>query len=274
MKKRLNLLLVIFLFVSFIPLLANGEAAVPIERQLPRLIDSAGLLTNEEVEKLTEKLDEISKRQNFDVIIVTVDSLKEGYTSTEYADDFYDFNGFGMGNNYDGILLLISVEKRDWAISTHGYGITVFTDAGQKYMVDNFIVYLRQGKYYKAFDKFAYLSDDFITQAKTDKPYDSNNLPKKPMSPIWILVSILGGTLIAFVITEIMKRNLKSVSKQRGASKYIVDTVMSPFANKDLFLYSIVTKREKPKERNLSSTGTTIHKSSSGRSHGGSRGKF
>lgn len=259
------------LLLSFIPLAVYGETVAENERQLPRLVDAAGLLTEEQVEKLTEKLDEISKRQNLDVIITTVDSLEEGCTATEYADDFFDYNGYGMGNRYDGILFLLSMEERDWAISTHGYGITVFTDAGQEYMVDSIIDDLSDGNYYTAFSQFADLADDFITQAKTGEPYDSRNLPKKPMSPIWIFISILGGALIAFLITGGMKSSLKSVSKQRVANKYLVSTTMSSFSNQDLYLYSVVTKTEKPKE---SKQGSSTHQSSSGRTHGGSSGKF
>jgi len=270
MKKGFNLFLIILLLVSIMPLSAYGEAATADARQLPRLVDSAGLLTEEQAVKLTEKLDEISERQNFDVVIITVDSL-DGYTSTEYADDAFDYNGFGMGANYDGILLLISMEERGWAISTHGYGITAFTDAGQKYMVDSFIGHLSDGDFYEGFDKFADLADSFITQAKTGAPYDANNLPKKPMSPVWIPISILGGALIGAIITGVMKSSLKSVSKQRVAGNYLVSTVMSPYSSKDLYLYSVVTRTEKPKE---SEGGSSTHISSSGRTHGGSSGKF
>ena len=72
--------------------------------------------------------------------------------------------------------------------------------------------------------------------AKTDNygkvKFDGSkdNLPKKPMSPVWILISILGGVIIALIITGVMKSSLKSVSKQRVASNYIVSTVMSPYA--------------------------------------------
>jgi len=270
MKKGLNLFLIILLLVSVMPLSAYGEAVTADARQLPRLVDSSGLLTEEQAEKLTEKLDGVSERQNLDVIIFTVDSL-EGYTATEYADDAFDYNGFGMGASYDGILLLLSMEEREWAISTHGYGITAFTDAGQKYIVDNIIGHLSDGDYYEGFDKFVDLADNFITQAKTGAPYDTNNLPKKPMSPIWILISILGGVLIGAIVTGGMKSSLKSVSKQRVAGNYLVSTVMSPSSNKDLYLYSVVTKTEKPKE---SETGSSTHVSSSGRTHGGSSGKF
>ena len=271
MKKRSKYLILIILLVSLMPLSVFGKSTNSSERKLPRFVDNAGLLSEDEADNLTEKLNEISKRQNLDVVIITVDSL-EGHTATEVADDTFDYNGFGMGNKLDGILFLISMEERDWAISTHGYGIDVFTDAGQKYMTDNFMEYISDGDYYKGFEKFADLSDQFITQAKTDAPYETNNLPKKPVSPILIIgISILGGAIVALIITGVMRGKLTSVSRQRMAGNYIVNTVMQPDANMDLYLYSVVTKTARPKENE---GGSSTHSSSSGSTHGGSSGSF
>ena len=271
MKKRSKLLILIILLVSLTPLSAFGKEANTSERKLPRFVDNAGLLTEEESDNLTKKLDEVSKRQNLDVVIITVDSL-EGRTATEVADDTFDYNGFGMGKEFDGILLLISMEDRDWAISTRGYGITVFTDAGQKYMVDQFMEYISDGDYYKGFAKFADLSDQFITQAQKDAPYDTSSLPKEPVSPLLIIgISILGGAFVALIVTSVMRGKLTSVSRQRMAGNYIVNTVMEPNANMDLYLYSVVTKTAKPKENE---GGSSTHTSSSGSTHGGSSGKF
>lgn len=44
---------------------------------LPRLVDYADLLTDEEEVQLTEKLDAISLKRGCDIVVVTVDSLKE-----------------------------------------------------------------------------------------------------------------------------------------------------------------------------------------------------
>lgn len=289
MKNIIMKLISVLLLVLLISFNSTVEAtAIPSERLLPRLVDEAGLLTHEEGDSLLLKLDEISERQNLDVVIVTVDSLG-GKSSTEYADDFFDYNGYGMGTSYDGILLLISMEERDWAISTTGYGITVFTDVGQRYMMDEILKYLSDGNYAKAFNSFADLSDEFITNANTSTPstpydsrslpekplypHDSTNLPKRSLPPKWIGISFVIGAIIGFTITGIMKSSLKTVSRQRAASSYIRANSLNITRSRELFLYSVVNKRARPKEQK-SSSGSSTHRSSSGRSHGGSSGKF
>ena len=93
--------------------------AIPEERQKPLLVDDAGLLTEEESSALLNKLEDISQKYENEVGIVTVNSLG-GKTAEAYADDYYDYNGYGYGENDDGLLLLISMGEREWAISTYG----------------------------------------------------------------------------------------------------------------------------------------------------------
>lgn len=56
---------------------AAEENVIPETRQLPRLVDRADLLSELEEEELEARLDEISERQQADVVVVTVNSLME-----------------------------------------------------------------------------------------------------------------------------------------------------------------------------------------------------
>ncbi|MGN0623979.1 MAG: TPM domain-containing protein [Oscillospiraceae bacterium] len=273
MKKRLfSLLAAAAVAVSSFALGVSAAGELPDERLLPRVVDDADLLTDSEETALLEKVDEISERQKMDVVIVTVDSL-EGKSSTAYADDFFDYNGYGYGIDHDGILLLISMANRDWAISTCGEGIRTFTDAGQAYMVDQFKPYLSDGDYDEAFNCFADLCDDFITQAKNGAPYDSGNMPKGEFRfGYHLVISIVIGVIVALIAVTIMKGQLKSVKQQYAASYYTKKNSMHITESKDLFLYNKVSKRAIPKSSG--GGGSSSHHSSSGRSHGGSSGHF
>ena len=250
------------------------SAAIPVcaEESLSRLMDDADLLTDSEETSLLSQLDNISENQEMDIVVVTTDSL-EGYTPQEYADNVFDYCGYGIGDNRDGLLLLVSIEDNDWHISTSGYAITAFTDAGREYMSEQFLPYLSDGEYYKAFSTYADLCDQFITQAKTDEPYDVGNLPKEPFK-IWfnVLIALGIGFVFAIIVVLYMKSKLKSVRFQPAASSYVRNGSMNITQSGDFFLYSHLDRRERPKDND--SGGSSTHTSSSGSTHGGGGGKF
>lgn len=278
MKKKIGTIF----FALLLSVLMTVQAQALSDLQ--RFVDEAGLLTGSEGSDLLDQLNEISERQQVDVVVVTVDSL-EGASATEYADDFYDLNGYGFGDEGDGILLLISMEERDWAISTSGFGITAFTDAGLEYLSDMIIGDLGDGDYAWAFTTFAEMCDDYITQAKTGEPYDADHLPKDPFALVFFrVVALAVGFVIALIATGIMRMKLKSVYSQTEADSYVKKGSLKLTTKTDLYLYKDVKRRERPKEEkedhsdNMrssgSSGGSTTHKSSSGKKHGGAIGKF
>lgn len=245
------------------------DGTVPEERQLPRLVDNADLLTESEEEVLLGTLDEISERQAFDVVVVTVDGLGSR-TPEEYADDFYDYNGYGAGENNDGALLLVSMETRKWHVSTTGDGITAITDAGLDYMSDRFTPYLSDGKYLTAFETYAALCDEFVAEARNGQPYDGSHMPKGEFR--WgrnILIALGVGLVAALLIVEIMRRKLKSVRLQGTAGNYVKPGSMAMGECWERFLYSQMSRQAKPQNN-----GSSTHTSSSGTTHGGGGGSF
>ena len=139
MKKRISLFLtaILLCLACAFPVCAGTE---------DRLADQAGLLSADEQDTLSASLDDISERGEVDVVIVTTDSLG-GKTAQEYADDYFTDHGYGQGEDRDGILFLVDMGDRNWAIATHGYAIDAFTDAGQSYIMDQVKPYLSDGDY-------------------------------------------------------------------------------------------------------------------------------
>lgn len=277
MKNRVHntmAVLLLSLLVSGMPLgqAVYGEEAltIPEEHQLPRLVDGADLLNSHEEVMLGGMLDEISERQHCDVAVVTMDSLK-GKTPQAYADDFYDYNGYGMGDDDDGILLLVSMEDRDWYITTYSFGETALTLAGIEYISEKFLPDLSDGNYAEAFMIYAKQCDAFVTQAKTGKPYDVGHMPKEKMRLIFIPISLLIGLVLSLIVTGIMRLQLRTVRRQAAAASYIKPGSRDIRISRDLFLYRNIIRTERPKNNG---SGSGSHISSSGRSHGGGGGKF
>jgi uncharacterized protein len=251
---------------------AQEPVELPDQRLRPRLVDEADVLTDSEESELLSKLDEISGRQQMDVVIATVNSL-EGKTAEAYADDYFDYNGFGYGPMNSGILLLVSMEDRDWAISTSGDGITAFTDAGCDYIGEEIVFWLSDDLYEHAFLTFADNCDKFVTQARTGEPYDGDFMPEAEFEPFWTLaICLVIAFIISLIITGVMKAQLKSVRSQTRASQYVRTGSLNVTCANDFFLYRTLTRVPRPKES--SSSGSSTHRSSSGRTHGGRSGKF
>lgn len=264
MKRRL---LSLFLILCLLGAVCVSAA----ESHPPRVVDDADLLTFEQERELTEKLDAISQRQEVDVAVITVESL-DGKSPMAYADDYFDYNGYGMGPDDDGILLLVAMESRDWWITTHGFGITALTDAGIDYIGEQIVGDLGNGYYADAFSIFADHCDDFLTQAKNGMPYDNGHMPKEPFDAGGTLMSsLIVGLVVAVIVIAVFRGQLKSVKGQRAASAYVVGGSLDVTETGELFLYRNIhrTKRE-----TSSSGGSSTHTSSSGRSHGGGGGKF
>ncbi len=268
MKKR-----IISFSFALLLLLAYAIPVFAAEVHDARVVDNAELLSTQEKADLTAQLDEISERQQLEVVVVTVNSL-EGKTPMEYADDFYDYNNYGYGESNDGVLLLVSMEDRDWWISTTGYGITAFTDAGIQHIGGEVASYLSSRDYYDGFKLFGEEADKFITQAKTGTPYDSGNLPKakkKFFSAKSLLIALVIGLVVAAIIVFSIAKSYKPVRFKANASDYLVNGSLQLTGMYDRFLYSNVSKTARNDD---SGGGSSTHSGSSGTSHGGGGGKF
>ncbi|MDR1914424.1 MAG: TPM domain-containing protein [Clostridiales bacterium] len=234
-----------------------------------RMNDEADLLSFEEEAELKSQISDIINYHNFDVAIVTVNSLN-GFTPEAYADNYYDNNI----RSYSGILLLLAMDSRDWHISTAGGGIGVFHDRNIDAIGGDIVPYLSSGDYYSAFVTF--LSDvNIYLSAPADGEYSgSNNYYStsadngvNPYLIVWIV-----ALAIAAVSVIIMKLSLNNARPQRSAHNYIREGSFNLTHSRDIFSHSHTTRTARPREENHSHSST--HTSSGGTSHGGGGGKF
>jgi len=265
MKKNLSILLMVICTLWAFSFSVSAA-------DLPMVYDEADLLTDAEEAALLVRLERLSDSTGMDVAVALVDSTGE-YSPMEYADDYFDNNGFGRGDDRDGLVLLISMEYSDWWISTRGYAVTAFTDAGIEYIGEQVTPYLSDGMYADAVEEFAAQCDTFIAQAKTGDPFDTHNLPKDPFNPLLSLViALIAGFIIGKIYTGKLKGQLNTVRRQSAASGYVRNGSLNVTNSNDFFLYRNVSRTAK--ESSSSGDGSSTHKSSSGASHGGGGGKF
>lgn len=246
--KRIISLVLILLLLS-IPVLATSA---------PVIVDDAQLLSESEAATLSGVADQLAASYNIDVVIVTTNSLG-GKTATKYADDFYDYNGYGE----DGILLLLSMEDRDWAISTSGRAIGIFSDRDLDNIFARISGDLANDDYYAAFSRYLKEIQDHLYAYENGVPVTVKDVLVK------LLVALLIGAAAGGITIGVMRSKMNTSRRQADATVYLVDESYNLYRSSDLYLYSTTT-RSKKQTNNSSST----HRGSSGRSHGGRSGKF
>ena len=222
----------------------------------PPVVDKAGLLDATEKNILTEMCEDIRLAYGFDLVFLTVPSL-EGATARSYADDYYDFHSYSP----DGILFLVAMAEREWHISTSGAAIDALSDEDLEILGDYVAMFLSDGDFYGAFFAFA---DEAPRYFGTGKAIRIN----------WFL-SLGIGAAIAGIVLLILRGLMNTRTPQHSASDYQSADSFRLKVNQDLFLFSQVSKvRRQQPQQSGSRGGSTVHRSSSGRSHGGRGGKF
>lgn len=258
------------------PLLATSVLAEESSKvSKDYVVDNADLLTQTEENELSKKLQDISDELQFDVVVVTTNSTGSK-TATEYADDYFDYNGYGRGSNNDGALFLVDMGDRKWAISTSGYGIEAIVDSALDDMEEEIVPYLKSGDYDGAFNEFADLTYDIVNDAKNGKSYsNSTTSTTKNHKNIGtnLIVAFSIGAGISLIIILVYRSKLKPVKFQKESKEYIVPGSFNLRRSDDVFLYFNITKVPIPKNNDSDDSGS-FHSSSSGSSHGGSSGSF
>ena len=252
----------ILLFLFSLTLLTTAYAAF---ENLP-ITDGAGYLMQSELDELSKELDTVREKYNFEVAIYTEADMTS-VTAEVSADDIYDYNGYGVGENDDGIMLYICSGTREYHFTTHGKGIEYFNSNGLIYLESKVLPHLSEDDYYEAFAAYIEASEELLEMAKSGAPYNKKVYSTNYLIGV-IVVCLIAPLLVAFCMMNKKLKKMKTAVENDYAANYIKPGSMNLAVSRDLFLYSRVTKTEKPK----SSSGT--HTSSSGRTHGGRGGSF
>lgn len=242
-----------------------------------KVADEAGLLTYEEEEELQERLSEIAEEYQSDVVVATVDSC-EGMDVQSFTDWYYYENGYGCGENLDGIILLISMQERRFHLATRGSAIGTFTDYGLEVIDNKITPYLREGEYAKAFERFADLAEEFLEEDEKGLPYDTNHSYKdrRVNSLIYFVFAMGIGLFAAIVTLVVLFQQLRSVRVKNEAREYVREGSFRVTRANDVFLYRTVsrTRIQRDPPSGGGGGGSMTHAAPGGGSAGGRSGSF
>ena len=287
MKKILLILLCLLLTLP-----------VSVSADLPRVVDEAGLLSADEISNLESSADALALEYEMDVLILTVESLN-GMHVMDFADQYYDSHGYGTGTEQSGIVFLLSISEREWAVRTIGEAKYAVSDYEIDDIIDTVWNDLRSGNYYETFDVFlscvedeyyAYRNDSYIHNTPGAPDYDpypgviTPDYPGQSSSSgagrvlSRLAVALLIGAVVAAIALFVMRSQMNTARAQSGARSYMTGGTYDLYRHQDIFLYSR-TSRIKKQDPNTSgggggrSGGGGMHHSSGG-SRGGRSGKF
>ncbi|MDW7659731.1 MAG: TPM domain-containing protein, partial [Bacillota bacterium] len=99
----------------------------PVHAEKELVVDQADVFSGSEIVQLAEEARLLGESYGMDIVIVTTQDAR-GKTAREYADDFFDEQGYGIGDDYSGILFLIDYDNREAYVSTSGLAIRYLTD--------------------------------------------------------------------------------------------------------------------------------------------------
>ncbi len=288
----------------FFPLEFKDPFALDVEGLNPdrgdSVVDDAELLEYWEEQVLSTKIKNIIEQYSFDVVIHTAPTAN-GAIVRKYVDEFYTKNGYGYGENYDGMVFALVMDSRDYCTNAYGLGIDIFNDNVINYLGDTVVDYLSDGDYYEAFSTYLDEVEQYLYEYENgivdDEYYEmygdgyDGGLSVDSDTFVSDVIKIEFGVLIfallvaAFVVF-VMKKQMNTAVAKHEANDYIKNGSFNISNSSDMFLYDTVTKRAKPQNNGGSSGssrpsggggfsgGSRTHTSSSGRSYSSGGGKF
>ena len=250
-KKMMGIALALMLVFS---LCAPSFAVDDPGKETCYVTDTYGLLSFDEWSALEKRAANISEQYRCGVYIFTVDYYENyGYgdvydvTAQIYHDSD---NSFGIGGGRDGIMLLLSMNNRDYALFVCGEkGEYTFNDYGLKQLEDAFLDDFGNDNWSGGFSGYLSVCEQYLASAQEGKPVRAT-----PTVPI--VISILISCAIALVVCLILKGQMETVHKKNDARVYIAASGLHLTQQVDQYTHTTETRRKiETKSENSRSSG-------------------
>ena len=281
MKKIYSILLIIVCLL-FSPI--NVSAVETVDSSL-KIYDYGELLTDDDEIYLKGLIDEYIEKYDMDLVIVT---KKDYYGNMKrYAQDFYDYNTFGINDTHDGVLLFLNVDREGPIVEivTTGQAILMYDDEriselmtsmrsaktnGNKAIVEIFI--RRVSKY----------ASRGIPESNKDYHIDEKgNLKRneKNYKPLGFVIIPIISAMITAIVVYFMSRKNNTVVASVDAAIYLDASSFKLLRDHDALISSNtyvehIDTYSSGGHSSSSGAGSSISIGSSGTSHGGGGGRL
>lgn len=269
--------------------LMQSISAPPDERQV---VDDANALFPGEEAMIAEVIDRIERDHQVDVVVLVTNDAPMDYTDELYyvqnfADDWYERGGYGLGPDHSGMLYLIDLKNRVQYISTEGVMIDYISDYREGLIFDAAEYDLMNGEWggaaLAAMEQTARLMD----QGRENGSFRYDEVTGQRLSGYHnallgheILIAVGGGAAVAAIFIGVVAG---AYGLKGGTYKYdlAANSDCSITRDDEQYLRESVSRIARGSSSHgggggsrRRSGGSGVHRSSSGRSHGGGGRRF
>ena len=289
-----GLLICVFLIMGSMAVWADQTGAVSGQT---RVFDQAGLFSETEKIQLEEEIAQCRKNTKMDVVVVS--AYADDRTAEEYADDYYDYGGFGVGKKASGVLLLYYMDGPgqpggECYISTTGTMINMLTDERIESILDDVYGDLGNRDFAGAAEHFLEDVKAYVKEGVESGQYtydrDTGEIVRYHSIRLYevAIAMVIAGISAGSVCLDIKKRYAMKQSSREVSNSlqaYRADCAFHFSVAGDKMVNKYVRSVPIPRNTSSGSGGrghsgsssagrSTIHTSSSGRSHGGGGRRF
>lgn len=246
-----------------------------------KIYDYSNILSSDDKTDLKLQMDKFIKKTGFDIVFVSVDlEYSSDSINEDYAADFYDYNDFGIDDEYySGVLLLRNTYENDpyFNIYTFGNAQLYFTYERLENILDDIYPYFKNGVNYKhGIELFINELSNYYDEGK---PFDVRNdtLDEygnviKGFYPPYV-VAIIGAIIVSSIVVSVQIRKNKMVKKATTAFDYLDKNSINYTVKKDRFLRSHTSSYKTSSSSGGSSGGGGHSTGSSGGGHSSGGGR-
>ena len=269
----------------------NQEFRIKADPAL-QVVDQEDRIDDAMEQRIIDAIDAIESKHQVDLVVLVTSNTPADYSDSlyrvrDFADDFYDYTGYGMGEDFSGLLYLIDLNNRVQWISTGGVMISYINDMREERILDAAEPYLKNNNWGYAALAAMQQTGVFMDQGQMKGTFIYDEVTGKrlsgiynPLEPFEILLAAIAGVAVAAVIVGAVSGSY-SLKGRTYAYELKKNSTAEMLADEEQYLRESVTRRARSTDSVGGSSsgggrsfGSGSHRSSSGRSHGGGGRRF
>ena len=241
------------------------ELPEPDTSSMRYIFDLAGYLSSDSRTKLEARAEEISTRHSCGVYVAFVDDYKvysQGGDVYEGTYRFYHDKQLGMGDGRDGVIVLLSMQNRKYAMFIYGENAAyAINEYGAEQLEGRFLGQFSDGNWYIGAAEYLTACDEYLSLAEAGKP-----VRESPWAVIAIVVIV--SCLIASGVCKVLKMNMKTVRRGAAADEYVTGEGLALTESSDRFMYTTETRTKIKSDSSDGGGGGSTSSCSGGGGHG------